>query len=112
MADIALKVESLEHWRDGNGKKGAAAMILDHEEKLTREISRNDCQDEALRGVALADAVAKATERQMFKEVVEEVLKARSRTFEGIIRALGPWFAALCAFLGPIILYQISQGGK
>jgi hypothetical protein len=27
MADIALKVESLEHWRDGNGKPGAAAII-------------------------------------------------------------------------------------
>jgi uncharacterized protein (UPF0261 family) len=99
MSDLATRVEDLEHWRDGNGKRGAAAVIIDLERQMEREAKRNDCQDTTLTAHATEHAVAKATEKQFIMDAVAEAMKKRNQSLEGIIRAWGPYFAGLCALI-------------
>lgn len=105
MADLAIRVDDLERWRDGNGKPGAAAIIADHEKRITREETRNDCQDIKLADFATAEAVAKATERQVIIEAVGAAMAARGKSREGRVRAWGPYFAAACALIAALAPY-------
>lgn len=102
MADIAVRVDGLEKWRDGNGKPGAAAMIADHEKRIERETTRNDCQDSKLAEIDKAQAIAEAMAKQIVVDAVSEALKKRGQSREGRIRAWGPYFAAFCALLASL----------
>lgn len=102
MADIAGRVDGLEKWRDGNGKPGAAAMIADHEKRLTYEEGRNFCQDTKLADIDKAEAVARAMEKTLVMEAVAEAMKKRGHSAEGRIRAWGPYFAAFTALLATL----------
>jgi hypothetical protein len=102
MADILLRVDGLEKWRDGNGHPGAAAMLADHEKRIERGEKRIGCHDIKFFEIDKAAAVAKVTEKQMIIEAVGEALRSRSKSFEGIIRAWGPYFAAACALVAAI----------
>ena len=102
MADIAIRVEGLEKWRDGNGHPGAAAMIADHEKRLTYEEGRNFCQDTKLSDIDKAEAVARVMEKQLIIEAVSEAMRTRAHSGAGRIRAWGPYFAAFCALLATL----------
>jgi hypothetical protein len=108
MSSVVERVESLEHWRNGNGQPGAAAILVTVRERLCENEARDDIQDAYIEAAKTATAVAKASEKQMLVDAVEEVMKKRGKSAEGIIRALGPYFAAICA----LIAAALSLGGK
>jgi predicted NBD/HSP70 family sugar kinase len=103
MADIVLRVEDLEKWRDGNGKPGAAAVIAEHEKRLNKVESRCEDHGDGLALLTTQLAVARAMEKTLVVEAVAEAMKTRSRSMEGVIRAWGPYFAALCALAAAIV---------
>lgn len=102
MADIVIRVNDLEKWRDGNGKPGAAAMIADHEKRLTYEEGRIFCHETKINEMEKAEAVAAVMAKQMIIEAVSEAMKKRGHSAEGRIRAWGPYFAAFCALLATV----------
>lgn len=97
MADLAVQVEALERWRDGNGKPGAAAILADHEKRITREENRNDAQDGEINTIKTGCAVEKEREKRMIVDAVNEAMKTRGKSIEGLIRAFGPYAAAIAA---------------
>ena len=104
MADIAAKIDELERWRDGNGKPGAAAKLADHEKRISTAESKISEHDRCLKGLE----IHQAGERLAMQEAVESVLRKRGRSLEGVIRAFGPYAAAL----GAIISAWLTSGGK
>ena len=104
MADVAAKVEELERWRDGNGKPGAAAKLADHEKRIVTNEQKIGEHDRCLKSLE----IHKAGEKLAMQEAVESVLRKRGRSVEGVIRALGPYAAAL----GAIISAWLTAGGK
>lgn len=104
MADFAAKLEELERWRDGNGKPGAAAKLSDHEKRVTAAENKISEHDRCLKGLE----IHQAGERLAMQEAVESVLRKRGRSVEGVIRALGPYVAAL----GAIISAYLTSGGR
>jgi hypothetical protein len=103
MSDVALRVDRLEHWRDGNGKPGAAAILADHEKRITTNECQDKEQDATLAQMKIEGAVAKATERQIIVEAVSEAMKKRGKSKEGMVRAFGPYAAALVALLAVVL---------
>lgn len=97
MADLALQVEALERWRDGNGKPGAAAILADHEKRLGREEKRVDGLSGEISTIKTGCAVEKEREKRMIAEAIDEAMKKRGRSIEGLVRAFGPYAAALAA---------------
>ena len=104
MADFAAKVEELERWRDGNGKPGAAAKLADHEKRIGTAENKISEHDRCLKSLE----IHQAGEQLAMQEAVESVLRKRGRSVEGVIRALGPYAAAL----GAIISAYLTSGGK
>ena len=104
MADVAAKIDELERWRDGNGKPGPADKLAYHEKRIgTAEIKL----DEHARCLKRFE-IHQAGERFAMQEAVESVLRKRGRSLEGVIRALGPYAAAI----GAIISAWLTSGGK
>lgn len=99
MADIAIRVDQLERWRDGNGKPGAAAIIADHEKRLTKNEKTDECQDKELSKINTRCAVEKATEKQVIVDAVGEAMRSRGKSREGIVRAFGPYVAAIASIV-------------
>lgn len=112
MADIAVRVESLEHWRDGNGKRGAAATLVEHGEQIVALQDKSACFEERFHKQDVAEAVAKVAEKQFIVEAVEEALRKRSRTAEGLVRAWGPYFASLCTLAAAVLAIVFAKGGS
>lgn len=103
MADLAIQVEALERWRDGNGKPGAAAILADHEKRIAREEKRIDGISDEVATIKTGCAVERERERRMIVEAVDEAMKKRSRSIEGLVRAFGPYAAALASVAVAII---------
>ena len=99
MADVAAKVEELERWRDGNGKPGAAAKLADHEKRIGVNEQKIGEHDKCLKGMELHQA----GEKLAMQEIIEAALRKRSRSVEGVIRAFGPYFAAVVSILVALI---------
>src|SRR5512146_3099075 len=95
MADIALKVEGLERWRDGNGKPGAAAMLADHEKRIVKAECDTEAHDKVLRDIELHHA----TEKTMIVAAISEAMARRGKSREGMVRAFGPYVAAISAVI-------------
>lgn len=104
MADFAAKIDELERWRDGNGKPGAAAKLSDHEKRMAAAENKISEHDRCLKKIDLHHA----GEKLAMQEAVESVLRKRGRSIEGVIRALGPYVAAL----GAIISAYLTSGGQ
>jgi hypothetical protein len=109
MADLAERVDGLEHWRDGNGNPGAAAVLADHEKRIAREEGRNDCQDGKLIEFDKARAVEKATEKQVIIDAFSEAMKKRGKSREGLIRAFGPYAALVGSLLIALLPYLFGK---
>lgn len=109
MADVIARVEELEHWRDGNGKPGAAAMLFDHEKRIALEASRNDTQDSKLFEIDKERAVEKATERQVIVDAVSEAMAKRGKSKEGKIRAWGPYAAVVGSLIIALLPYIFGK---
>jgi len=99
MSDLAMTVEGLRKWRDGNGKPGAAAILADHEKRIFKEECNNEMQEKILRKIELHHAA----EHEMIVDAVSEALSKRSKSREGVIRAFGPYAASISAVLCAII---------
>jgi hypothetical protein len=108
MSSVVERVENLEHWRDGNGKPGAAAMIASFCEGLAGNNKRDDAQDKYIEAAKIEAAISKAAEKQALVEAVEEVMRKRGRSVEGMIRAFGPYFAAICALAAAALTMAIK----
>lgn len=92
-------VDGLRRWRDGNGKPGAAAILADHEKRIANSESKDEEQDKVLACIDKDKAVTAATEKQMIIDAVGEAMKKRGKSREGIIRALGPYAAAIASII-------------
>jgi hypothetical protein len=103
MSSVSERVDALEHWRDGNGKPGAAAMIVAFCDGLKANNHRDDAQDAYIEKAKTEAAIYKATEKQTIVDAVEEVMKKRGKTVEGMVRALGPYFAAIATIIIAIL---------
>ena len=77
LAGHERRIGKLESWRDGNGLEGAAKMILCHSHRIT-EIENHHIE-----------------EPQRIQDALAEAMSKRSKSKEGMIRAWGPYFAAL-----------------
>jgi hypothetical protein len=99
-------VDGLRRWRDGNGKPGAAAMLADHEKRIMSAEAKDEEQGKALACIDKEKAVAAATERQVIIEAVGEAMKKRGKSREGIVRAFGPYAAAIAS----IIIALLARG--
>ena len=86
MADaIETRVTKLELWKNGNGLPGAAEMAQRQEKRL-----------------AIIEA-HHIEEPHILKEAVLAAMKAQSKSKEGMIRALGPYFATLIVIITTIL---------
>lgn len=103
MADIAIRVDDLERWRDGNGKPGAAAILADHEKRITANECQDEGQDAILAQMKIDNAVSKATEKQVIVAAVREAMSTRAKSKEGMVRAFGPYAAAIAALAATIL---------
>lgn len=102
MSDYAQRVSDIERWWKGNGKPGAAAVIVDHETRLQRIEARTEEQERQLRDIE----VHHAGEEMVIRKAIREEMKERSHTLEGMIRMMGPYVAAASA----IVVALISNG--
>ncbi len=93
---------------NGNGKPGAAALIASFCDGLANNNKRDDMQDKYIENAKTEAAISKATEKQMVVDAVDEVMRKRGKSVEGLIRAFGPYFAAICA-LGAAALTLIPK---
>lgn len=94
MSDVILqKIESFERWRDGNGHVGAVGQIADHEKRITYVENKCSCYQSKLNEID----IHRAKEKLLMQEAIEEVLHKRGKSFEGLLRAGGPYVAALSA---------------
>lgn len=75
------KINALEHWRDGNGNKGAAETIHDHEARLYNIELHH------------------AKEEQLIIRSVKRAIKEHNKSAMGYIRAFAPYFGAIIALL-------------
>ena len=86
LAGHEKRIGKLESWRDGNGLPGAAATIQYNDARLDKIEAHDLCEPKRLQ-----DALA-------------EALSTRSKSKEGMIRALGPYFAALCTIAAAAVV--------
>lgn len=79
MADLTLKarVEKIEYWRNGNGTKGAAEKLEDHEERISC-IEMHNAKEEVIIGRAIKKAI-----------------KEHNSSLSGIVRSLSPYVALI-----------------
>lgn len=101
-------VDGLKHWQNGNGKPGAAAMLIDHEKRIAENEAKDEEQDKALACIDRDKAVEKATEHAALVKAFEEAMSKRGKTREGKIRALGPWFAAAMGLIIALLPYILK----
>lgn len=92
---LIVRIDCLEKWRDGNGKPGAAAIIADHEKRILHIESDAETCQKHLTKIDLHHAA----EKQVMQESIEAVLRKRARSFEGMLRAGGPYAAAAAAII-------------
>lgn len=84
--DLSNRVAKLEYWRNGNGTPGAAETIVNHEDRID-EIEKHHLQ-----------------EGEVIKKAVKEAMSERSKSREGLLRAFGPYFAAICAIVSAVLV--------
>ena len=83
-------------------------MIASFCEGLAGNNKRDDAQDRYIEAAKIEAAISKAAEKQALVDAVDEVMRKRGKSIEGMIRALGPYFAAICA-LGAAALTLIYK---
>jgi len=86
IADHEKRIGKLETWKNGNGLMGAAEMIKCHEGRI----------DEAEKHQIM--------EPFILQETFAKAMKERSKSKEGMIRAFGPYFAALCTLAAATVV--------
>lgn len=102
---IIRRVEVVEHWMNGNGNPGAAAIIIETRNRVDRLEKETECQEKRLNELD----ILRAGEEKRIMDMFESVLRKRGRTIEGVLRALGPYAAALAAVISA---YLSAGGGK
>lgn len=95
---IEQRVDRLEYWRNGNGAKGAEARLQEVEKWKEEFVTQ-----EAVTGI-ISDA-AKAAAHQIVNNA-----RSRDKTVTERIKAFGPYFIALLAFLGGLLGGKVVGG--
>ena len=86
LAGHEKRIGKLESWRDGNGLPGAAATIQYNDARLDKIEAHQ------------------ILEPQLLQAELAKALSTRSKSKEGMIRALGPYFAALCTIAAAAVV--------
>jgi len=96
MTSLIIRVVSLEHWRDGNGARGAEERLQDVETQL-RENERRYQSD----AVVIEKSIAAATEKLWDRLLV--YFKNREKAWIEYLKAYAPYVASAASIIYGIL---------